>query len=199
MSSTTGITLPDVTAPGVFRHAIRFVNTNPKPGEGKYLATYETDWEDVSRAWTVERERLSKLTEQGRNSPLSRGDVLVVAFKRLGGEFHAASRPVRGILAVLLNCKDPARDEEFNRWYSDIHIPDILDTGLYHTAYRYESLDPGATGGKYLAIYETDQSDPGKAGDEVLKLRANWERRGRLLGATEVVFRITARRIWPMD
>ena len=47
------IHLPDVTAPGVFRHAMRFVNTDPKPGEGKHIATYETTWEDVSKAWTA--------------------------------------------------------------------------------------------------------------------------------------------------
>ena len=85
------------------------------------------------------------------------------------------------------------------RWYSDVHIPDILDTGLFHTAYRYESLDPQITGDKYLALYETDAGDLGKAGEELGKLRANWEQRGRLFDATERVMRLTAHRIWPLD
>ena len=120
-------------------------------------------------------------------------------FKKLGGEFYAASRPARGILMVMLNCKDPAREEEFNRWYSDVHIPDIPDTGLFHTAYRYESLDRQVTKRKYLTLYETDSSDAGKSGDELAKLRANWEQRGRLFDAAELVLRASARRIWPMD
>jgi hypothetical protein len=34
-----------------------------------------------------------------------------------------------------------APDEKFNRWYNDFHIPDMLYTGLYYTANRYESLN----------------------------------------------------------
>ncbi len=193
------IHLPDVTEPGVFRHAMRFVNTNPNPGEGKYIATYETNWEDVSKASTAMQEVGAKLRERERTFPHIQSVPGGGTFKKLGGEFYAASRPTRGILMVMLNCKDPNREEEFNRWYSDVHIPDILDTGLFHTAYRYESLDPQASKGKYLALYETDSSDPGKAGDELTKLRANWEQRGRLFDATELVLRATARRTWPMD
>jgi len=192
------IHVPDITGFGVFRHAIRFANTNPKPGEGKYFATYEIAQDDVPGAWSTLRERGAKLREQGRYSPLLQV-VQAGVFKKLGGEFYAASRPTRGILAVLTNCKDPAREEEFNRWYSDVHIPDILDTGAYHTAYRYESLDPKVTRGKYLAVYETHYENSTKAREELGKVRADWERRGRLFDAMEVVFGITARRIWPMD
>ena len=127
--------LHDVTAPGVYSHAARFVNTNPKPGEGKYIALYETDLEDLSAAWASDRENSASLRAKGRYSP-HLGVVFGAVFKKLGGEFHAASRPVRGILVALTNCKDPAREEEFNRWYTDVHIPDILDSGLYHAAYR---------------------------------------------------------------
>jgi hypothetical protein len=48
------IHVPDVTAPGIFRHALRFVNTDPSAQAGKYVATYETTWEDVSKALTGE-------------------------------------------------------------------------------------------------------------------------------------------------
>jgi hypothetical protein len=196
------IHVPDVTAPGVFRHAIRFRNTDPEHGGRQYVATYETTWEDIAQARAALQENSAKLREQGGRSCPYLQSVWSGAgvFKRLGGEFQAATnRPARGILAVLLNCRDAAREDEFNRWYSDVHIPDILDTGLFHTAYRYESLDPQITGGKYLALYETDAGDPGKAGEELGKLRANWEQRGRLFDATERVMRLTARRIWPLD
>ena len=194
------IHLPDWTAPGVFRHGIRFVNTDPAPTDGhKYLATYET-WDDAAKAWEVMQATRAKLRAQGRGFPQVQWTVVDV-FKRLGGEFCAARKPVRGILAVMLNCTDSAKEEAFHRWYEDVHIPDILETGLFHTAYRYESLAPAATipKGKYLAIYETDSGDPGKAGEELGKMRPTWERRGRLFDATERVFRITARPIWPRD
>ena len=191
--------VPDVTAPRIFRHAIRFVNTDPDSPAGKYIATYETTWEDVSKAMPANREARAKLRERGdRGSPYIK-PVTVGVFKSLGGEFYAASKPTRGILLVLSNCKDPAREEEFNRWYEDVHIPDILDTGAFHTAYRYESLDPQATKGKYLAIYETEHSDPTKARAVLQKAIADWEQRGRLCDALEVLSPFAARRIWPMD
>ena len=120
-------------------------------------------------------------------------------FKRLGGEFSAATKPTLGILLVLSNCIDAAKEQEFNRWYEDVHIPDILDAGGFHTAYRYESLDPEATKGKYLAIYETDNIDPAKAREKHGAVRADWEQRGRLSDLIETTSSLTARRIWPMD
>ena len=191
--------VPDVTAPGIFRHAIRFANTDPASEAGQYVATYETTFEDVSKAMPANREAGAKLRESG-----DRGSHLIQAvtsgvFKRLGGEFSAATKPTLGILLVLSNCKDPAREQEFNRWYEDVHIPDILDTGAFHTAYRYGSIDPAATKAKYLAIYETDNIDPAKAREKLGAVRADWQQRGRLSDLMESTSSLTARRIWPMD
>ena len=137
------IHLPDVTMPGIYSHATRFANTstNIRPGEGRYIALYETNWEDLSKAVATERQALDIVRAEGRVTPLIE-NVLVSTFKRLGGEFRSSSRPVRGILAVLSNCTDATHENEFNNWYNDIHIPDVLDTGLYHTAYRFESQGP---------------------------------------------------------
>ena len=123
----------------------------------------------------------------------------VHASMRMVGEFVAATRPTLGILLVLTNCKETAGEEEFNRWYEDVHIPDILDTGAFHAAYRYESIDPQAAKAKYLAIYETDNTDPAKAQEEVAKLRGDWQQLGRLFDGMGPVSLLTARRIWPMD
>src|SRR5206468_9945370 len=179
------IHVPGVTEPGIFRHALRFVNTDRNSQAGQYVATYETNWEDVSKAMPAHREASVQLRERGdRGTPY----IQVVrsgVFKKLGGEFCAASRPTRGILLVLSHCKDPAREAEFNRWYEDIHVADILETGVFHTAYRYESLDPQATQATYLALYETEQSDPAQVQEAMSKARAeaNWAQRGRLSDA----------------
>ena len=78
-------------------------------------------------------------------------------------------------------------------------MADILETGAFHTAYRYESLDPQATQATYLALYETEQSDLAKAREALGKARADWEKRGRLSDTIEVVASLTARRLWPLD
>src|SRR6266852_8360 len=191
--------VPDVTAPGIFRHALRFVNTDSSAAAGQYVATYETNWEDVTQAMPAHREASVQLRERGDRGTPYLQVVRSGVFQRLGGEFCAASRPTRGILLVLSNCTDPAREAAFNRWYEDIHVADILETGAFHTAYRYESLDPQATKTKYLALYETEQSDPAKAREAMRKARADWEKRGRLSDTIEVVASLTARRLWPLD
>ena len=191
--------VPDVTGPGIFRHAIRFANTDPDSTAGQYVATYETSWEEVDKAMPAHREASARIRGgQDRGTPLIR-PVTVGVFARKGGEFNAASKPSLGILLVLSNCRDTHDENEFNRWYEDVHIPDILDTGAFHTAYRYVSADPEATGGKYLAIYETDDRDPAAARAKMGEVREDWIRRGRLYDGIDVVASLTARRIWPMD
>ena len=188
--------IPDVIGPRVFERGMRFANTDPTAGELKCISTYETEWEDLDKAWQLALDADLKLQEDGRCSSELK-IVMGGAFKRVGGEFRAADRPVRGILAALANCKDPAGEMEFNRWHSDVHIPDILGTGLFHAAYRYESIDPEATWGKYLALYETDSPDPGQAAARLREFRAKWERAGRWCENAERVLLISARRIWP--
>ena len=191
--------VPYVTAPGVFRHAIRFANTDPTSEAGQYVATYETNFENVSKAMPAYREARAKLGESSNGSTPLMQSVTVGVFKRLGGEFSAATKPTLGILLVLSNCKDSSKEREFNQWYEDIHISDILDAGGFHTTYRYESLDPAATKAKYLAIYETENIDPAKAREKHGEVRADWQQRGRLSDLLEVTSSLTARRIWPMD
>ena len=199
------IHLPDVTEPGVFRHPIRFVNTEPggvTDPHGKvasYVATYETSWEDVPAAMEALRANGARLREAGR----SNDDLDLVAsgaFKRLGGEFRTAVRPVRGILIAMFNIPD-AEKAEFERWYKDNHIPDILGTGHYHSAYFFESLDPRATlGGNLLALFETDRNEVGRFERERHKMGPYWAEHDRGFSKPiDLVFRMTARRLWPME
>src|SRR5215475_4706407 len=85
--------VPDVTAPGIFRHALRFVNSDPSSPAGQYIATYETTWEDGAKAIATNREAGASRRERGdRSSPYIQ-PVTVGVCKRVGGEFSAARRP----------------------------------------------------------------------------------------------------------
>jgi hypothetical protein len=190
------IHFPDVTASGIFKHPIRFANTDPDSPRGQYAATYETDYEDAAIALADNREASAKLRpDGGRGSELIES-VFVDVFKRTGGEFSTSVRPTRGILLVLSNCTDPSREEEFNRWYEDVHFPDILNVGQFHTAYRYENVNPESSA-KYLAIYETDNADPADARAQHTKLMEGWGQQRHLFSGMEVVSSMTARRVWP--
>ena len=68
----------------------------------------------------------------------------------------------KGLLAVLSNCKDPAREAEFNKWYNEVHVPDILGTGAFKSASRWTATWDYTWAGKpqtkYVALYETDRN-----------------------------------------
>jgi hypothetical protein len=68
-----------------------------------------------------------------------------------------------GVLVVLVNNGDPSQEAEFNKWYNEVHIPDVVGTGSYYHATRYENTNPKPGEARYLAIYETDWEDPEQA------------------------------------
>jgi hypothetical protein len=53
------------------------------------------------------------------------------------------------------------RDDEFNQWYTETHLDDVLRVPGMLSAQRFKiaAADPGAKH-KYLAIYEFEADDP---------------------------------------
>lgn len=46
---------------------------------------------------------------------------------------------------------DPAHEAAFNRWYDEVHVPDLLACPGWLSARRFTALDGGP---KYVAVYE---------------------------------------------
>ena len=61
----------------------------------------------------------------------------------------------KSLLFISGRCTDLARDAEWNRWYDDVHIPDVLSTGGYHAATRWRLLDSHPSQANDYAIYES--------------------------------------------
>ncbi len=188
--------LPDITGTGLFQDAARFENVAPKPGQAKYLALYETNAEDLAEARRSLSELTAGLREAGRSSDLT--DLVGGGLHRRIGSLSsaAAGRPVTGLLFVSTDCNDAAREDEFNRWYDELHVPDILGLGLFHSAYRFENPNPGELLGKYLAVYETDQ-DPVAAAEANSRERDKWEKAGRFSELLEMKTRLVFERRMP--
>lgn len=57
----------------------------------------------------------------------------------------------------------PGRDEEFNDWYTDIHLPDVLRLPGVQAAQRFRlsgtQLRPGPHPWEYMAVYEIEIDD----------------------------------------
>ena len=67
---------------------------------------------------------------------------------------------------VLLVFSDPTegKEDEYNRWYDDVHLGEVLAVEGFVSAQRFKVSDvaPGLTEHKYLAIYNLETDDPGQ-------------------------------------
>ena len=81
-------------------------------------------------------------------------------------------------LYVFSNCTDPAREEEFNRWYSHVHLPDLRNAKGLASARRCVNLDRDSQA-RYLAIYEFETDDIDASVKSLYDLAAQSWPRGR--------------------
>jgi hypothetical protein len=66
----------------------------------------------------------------------------------------------RYMLLAFSDCKDPSREKEFNAWYDNLHVPDMLEVPGMIRASRWVSAEPKeAQHRKYLALYELETED----------------------------------------
>ena len=75
----------------------------------------------------------------------------------------------QGVMLVWSNPESPDKEADYNRWYNDIHIPELTENGLCRRVTRHKVSDtqlPGAGAAplRYLAIYEFDDLATGVAG-----------------------------------
>lgn len=65
------------------------------------------------------------------------------------------------------------QEEEFNRWYDEQHIPDVIDVPGFISARRFRlddtqyPLNTVPNRHRYLALYEIETDDVGKTLDEL--------------------------------
>lgn len=62
----------------------------------------------------------------------------------------------RGILIVESRPASPERTDAYNRWYNEVHIPDVLRVPGFLSARRYAPVDGE---GPFVAIYEIEGDD----------------------------------------
>ena len=87
------------------------------------------------------------------------------------------------LLTVESNCCDPSREQEFNEWYNNIHMPDILEIPGFMRAAFYENTNPSEGQGKFLAVYEIETDDLARTlseFDEIVNTRAKQGRMSEL-------------------
>ncbi len=64
------------------------------------------------------------------------------------------------LLFAFSDCKDKSKEKEFNDWYDNMHIPDMLEVQGMISATRWMSAeDREGQSRKYLAMYELETDD----------------------------------------
>ena len=71
---------------------------------------------------------------------------------------------------VFTNCTDLTREEEFNRWYTHTHVPDLSRARGFVRARRFVKPDAVPREAKYLCQYEFDSDAPGESIRDLLRL-----------------------------
>lgn len=173
--------IPGGQALGFVRNARRFVNVlSDSPtfqGWPKYLALWEIYRDDLKQAHAEMHEHVARVKAErgGFDFYIKFVDTL---YGKVGPEFQTerTGRPVTGVYVVLCYPTDPAREDEFNKWYNEKHIPEILALGLYDTVYRYKIVDPNDPvphQPPYATVYETS-IDPLEAREKLVSFRSKW-------------------------
>ena len=174
---------PDLSVASGFVRARRYANAYPDDGPSQYLAVYEVEGPDVMEcindisrigfgAYVLGR-HIDCLESAGgyrfegidpsQYSPLEvvdypptgeRSDLLSIP------DFKPVARTLpRALRLVFSDISDPDRDEEFNRWYSHTHLPDLLQADGMTESARYRNLALERGPSKYLALYWYDHPD----------------------------------------
>ena len=75
-----------------------------------------------------------------------------------------------GVTIGLLSPQDPTQEAAWNRWYNEIHLPDMLGLGQFPIGARYQRVGDYKTPGdaRYLVLTETIKADPQAAYDAQL-------------------------------
>lgn len=63
----------------------------------------------------------------------------------------------KGVMIVQSRPVSAGREDEYNEWYSSVHIPEILAVPGFTSARRYKALGPD--GPVYVAVYDIEADD----------------------------------------
>ena len=80
----------------------------------------------------------------------------------------------RHIIQVMTN-PVPGKEAEFNDWYSNVHVQEVVQVPGFVSARRFKLADAQMSGThpyRYLAVYEVDTDDVGAALEALRQARA---------------------------
>lgn len=164
-------------------------------GAGTYCTIYlfgEPDLAKAAESWHVLGNDLRKQRRMFRHGrvPYSKVYRLDKALARKDIPVAPEAIPFlghQGIFVVLTEVADASRRADVDRWYEEIHAPDILEIPGIAAAIRFSQFEGD---GRYMNLYLID-GDPLTAFREIGQRSDGWVKRGRSPSpgnASKVVF-----------
>jgi hypothetical protein len=71
-----------------------------------------------------------------------------------------STRATRGLLVGATDCGDDAALATFHDFYDRVHAREVVDSGLYWRARRFERVAPHVGEPRFFALYDTDGDEP---------------------------------------
>jgi hypothetical protein len=160
--------IPDVLAVPGYTQATRWrCYDSWSPFEQKYLATYELEVTDAQHLRAVSDEHMRRIgAGEMRRSPggtMDRNAMRAMYYLAVEPEQHSSVNPKQQANSIFVTFNQPRTPEmadEYNRWYRDVHLPDVLACPGFISAQRFSlsgvnMLDqPWVTDLTYVNIYQ---------------------------------------------
>jgi len=133
------------------------------PGIGfTHVTIYELDGIDVTAPAARALDADDALRVEGRMHPahVTVGADVFIAHGRFG-EKPEPSAALRGHILTYVLCNDPAREAEWNAWYDEQHVPDMMSCGAFGALSRWRREPVVRAGSNFLTLYDvaTDTVD----------------------------------------
>ena len=148
--------------------ATRFeLTARPQPGMPgigfTHVTIYELDDADVAAQAARTLDIDDALRADGRRAPRARhGRCRRLPRPRSrSGRKPEPSPALHGHILTHVLCNDPAREAEWDAWYDEQHVPDMLSCGAFSAMSRWERTPRARVGSNFLTLYDvaTDTVD----------------------------------------
>jgi hypothetical protein len=160
------VLLPETGAASGAQAVTRWMVADRPPGFSPVQGFTHVDLYDYATTPAVAAllDSFDAIASAGRMHPCH-SVVAVDAFVAFGRWSQPSERPdtLTGHVMSYVMTNDATRVAEWNEWLDNVHVPDMMGSGAFVGAHRWQRVEPARYGANYLTIYDVELDDLSKA------------------------------------